>query len=626
MTNGFSEAYVKAAIDGEVARLASAQPGERNQTLFKCTAALASLGLRESEILRALRPSADAIGLRSSEILATVKSGVKAGHANPREVPSITTADKPAQISSNTKPMFVMGGDDGPPRRVTEVSRYVYRRAGSPVRIKIKYPSSFASWYRVVADGVDGWQSAKPAGYEPCPYIGAVDPFAPGLVGSCLYWPEGEKDCDTLGKAGLPALTFGGAGDGLPDGVGEFLRGHHVVILADNDPAGREHANKKAAVARVAALSVKILEFPELPLKGDVTDYLQTATVAELEVRVNAAPLWQPTPGMGAAMPRASWQSRIISADQLKQKVFKPIRYVLPGYIPEGLTIFAGKPKAGKSWLLYDVCVACAADRFVLGSIKPARGDVLYLALEDSQRRLKQRLDKLYPSESWPAELQLVTEWSRADAGGIADITAWCRSVPNPLLIVIDTLERFRPVSKPGPSAYAADYAALADLQKLSHEVGIAIVVIHHVRKMDADDPFDMVSGTNGLTGAADTILVVKKQSGNVTLYSRGRDIDEKETALQFNRSSCRWTILGEASEVHGSSERAAVLTAVSNAGPDGMSISEIMVATGRRDRNAVDQLLYKMHRDGDLTRVKRGIYAPGKIGKKERNDGQAAE
>ena len=625
MMNGHHHAYVQAAIDGEIARLASAQQGERNQTLFKCTAALASLGLREGEILRALKSPAEAIGLRGRELFATVKSGVKAGHANQRQVPNSTAADKPVRIITNTQPMFIAAGDDGPPRRITELRRHVYRRAGKPVRIKIKYPSSYANWYRVLAGG-DGWQSAKPVGYEPCPYIGAIDPFSPELVGSCLYWPEGEKDCDTLGYAGLPALTFGGAGDGLPDGAAEFLVGRDVVILTDNDSVGRDHARKKAAVAHAVALSVRVVEFPELPAKGDVTDYLQIASVAELELRVSTTPLWQPTPDMRTAAPRASWESRIISADQLKQKVFKPVRYVLPGYIPEGLTIFAGKPKAGKSWLLYDVCVACAADRFVLGTIKPAQGDVLYLALEDSQRRLKQRLEKFYPSEAWPAELKLVTEWPRADAGGVAEIAGWCRSVPNPLLVVIDTLERFRPASKPGPSAYAADYAALADLQKLSHELGIAIVVIHHVRKMDADDPFDMVSGTNGLTGAADTILVLKKQSGNVTLYSRGRDIDEKETALQFNRSSCRWTILGEASEVHGSGERAAVLTALTYAGPDGMSIPEIMVATGRRDRNAVDQLLFKMHRDGDVTRLKRGIYAPGKIGKKERNDGQPAE
>jgi hypothetical protein len=143
---------------------------------------------------------------------------------------------------------------------------------------------------------------------------------------------------------------------------------------------------------------------------------------------------------------------------------------------------------------------------------------------------------------------------------------------------------------------------------------------------MEADDPFDMVSGTNGLTGAADTILVLKRQAGNVTLYARGRDIEEKETACQFDKASCRWTLLGEAAEIHGSSHRAAILEAVSSAGENGMGISEIMIATGRRDRNALDQLLYKMQRDGDLIRPKRGIYAAGKNGKKERNEDQPAE
>jgi hypothetical protein len=194
------------------------------------------------------------------------------------------------------------------------------------------------------------------------------------------------------------------------------------------------------------------------------------------------------------------------------------------------------------------------------------------------------------------------------------------------VLVVIDTLERFRPPAKPGPSAYATDYAAISALHKLAHERGIAIVVVHHVRKMDAEDPFDMVSGTNGLTGAADTILVLKRHAGNITLYARGRDIEEKETACQFDKSSCRWTLLGDAHEVHGSSERAAIMAVMTNAGSDGLSIAEILVATGRRDRNAIDQLLFRMQRDGELTRIKRGVYALSKIGKKERNEGQTVD
>jgi hypothetical protein len=107
-----------------------------------------------------------------------------------------------------------------------------------------------------------------------------------------------------------------------------------------------------------------------------------------------------------------------------------------------------------------------------------------------------------------------------------------------------------------------------------------------------------------------------------VTLYARGRDIEEKETACEFNKHSCRWTLLGQAADVHGSGERAAILAAVREASAEGIHISEIMAATGRTDRNAVDQLLFKMQRSCDLARVKRGVYAdPGKIGKKERNE-----
>jgi len=290
------------------------------------------------------------------------------------------------------------------------------------------------------------------------------------------------------------------------------------------------------------------------------------------------------------------------------------------------VTLFVGKPKIGKSWLLLDVCVAAAAGRFALGSIKPSQGDVLYLALEDSKRRLKDRLHKICPESSVPGRLAFVTEWRRAGSGGVEDIAEWCDSVANPLLVVVDTLERFRPTTKPGSWQYSNDYAAISALQSLAHQRRLAVVIVHHVRKMEADDPFDMVSGTNGLAGAADTILVLKRHAGSVTLHARGRDIEEKATACEFNKASCRWTFVGDADEVQGSAERAAVLDALDPCGEEGMSIREIMVATGRRDRNALDQLLFKMRNDGEIERPKRGIYVSGKIGKKERNEDQATE
>jgi hypothetical protein len=640
MMNGHHHPYIQAAIDGEVARLASAQPGERNVTLFRSAVALASFQLREGEIIGHLKAVAESIGLRGSEFYSTVKSAVKTGHSNPRSVPangadglaSVLSRATPVQLpprqetsGAGTGPKFIPAGDEGVAKLHDEERRHVYRRGKAPVRIKIKRQGgAYSNWYRVVGEDGQGWQAEKPRGYVPCPYTGAFATFDADGGHDQLYWPEGEKDVDTLSAYGLPSFTFGGAGDGLPAGIDEYLCGRAIVVLADNDISGQAHAVKKAERAHLAgAASVRLIQFPELPPKGDVSDYLAGASVASLLSRVQET---APAVPKHSGRP-ANWKDAVISASDLKQKVFKPVRYLVPGYISEGVTIFAGKPKVGKSWLLYDVCVACAGDRFTLGDIKPSQGDVLYLALEDSQRRLKKRLEKLCPIGSWPGRLTLATQWKRADEGGLRDIEEWCSSVQQPVLIVVDTLEKFRPGAKFNTQQYSVDYAAITGLHNIAHERGVAIVVVHHVRKMEAEDPFDMVSGTNGLTGAADTILVLRKQSGNVTLHARGRDIEEKETACAFNKESCRWRLLGEAEAVHSSGERAAIIEALGIAESGQMQVSEIMVATGRRDRNAIDQLLFKMHRDKKVVRIKRGVYGlPGKIDKKERNDGDPAE
>ena len=109
-----------------------------------------------------------------------------------------------------------------------------------------------------------------------------------------------------------------------------------------------------------------------------------------------------------------------------------------------------------------------------------------------------------------------------------------------PVKLPFDTLAQFRKRVTSKTQGYADDYAAISDLRKLASKHNIAIVIVHHDRKVEADDVFDTVSGTLGLTGAADTILIMKRQAGSVTLYVRGRDIEESETALQFSKQTCR--------------------------------------------------------------------------------------
>jgi AAA domain len=306
------------------------------------------------------------------------------------------------------------------------------------------------------------------------------------------------------------------------------------------------------------------------------------------------------------------WRTKLIKASDLCDQQFPNLEYVVPGIFPEGVTLLASRPKLGKSWLLLQVgtAVATGVAALVLND-SPLDGDVLYLALEDNPRRLQRRLTKYFGRNrsTWPSRLIIVTEWKRLDQGGLEAIEAWCKSVSKPTLIMIDTLKKVRAPKRTGQSDYDADYEACQGLQKLAGTLGVAIIVAHHDRKMDAEDVFDTVSGTLGLTGGVDTIAVMKRRAGVVTLYVEGRDLAEPvEKAILFDRETCRWKVLGEAAEIQRSTERSRVRAVLATA-PDGMSSAEIRAAAGLNGRNAADLLLSRMVQDGEIERVKRGLY-----------------
>jgi RecA-family ATPase len=305
-----------------------------------------------------------------------------------------------------------------------------------------------------------------------------------------------------------------------------------------------------------------------------------------------------------------SWRDNVFTASALRTMTFKPINWVVPGIIPEGLTILAGKPKIGKSWLALDIALATGGDRFVLGNIKPEEGDVLYAALEDNKRRLWKRVRKIVAAAdaAWPDHLTLATQWRRLDHGGVTDIKEWAGTVLKPRLVILDTLAGVRPDRNARDSLYDGDYRALAELHAWANEAGIAVLVLHHTRKMEADDPIDTISGSLGLAGCADTSAILSRNSRGTTLYIRGRDVEEQEHAMLFNAETCRWTILGDAAEVLRSDSRGKILDALSEA-TDLMTPSDIVAATSLGRQN-VDQLLHRMHSDGEIIKRKRGFYA----------------
>jgi hypothetical protein len=202
----------------------------------------------------------------------------------------------------------------------------------------------------------------------------------------------------------------------------------------------------------------------------------------------HAKPVGAPPTGV-AVVP--AWREHAVSTDRLQAMTFDPITFAVPGLIPaEGVTLLCSKPKFGKSWLMLDLAIAATADRYVLGERKPMQGDVLYLALEDSLRRLQGRMTKLLPTFTgkWPPGLTVATQWRRVDQGGLDDIRDWVdaarKSGRRVAFIAIDVLAKVRPVQKGSKPIYEADYEALTGLHKLAIELGVAIVVVHHTRKM----------------------------------------------------------------------------------------------------------------------------------------------
>lgn len=241
------------------------------------------------------------------------------------------------------------------------------------------------------------------------------------------------------------------------------------------------------------------------------------------------------------------------TADQLMATEFPAPRWAVPGLLAEGVSLLAGPPKVGKSWLSLGLALSVAGAGKALGTIATEHGDVLYLALEDTPRRLKNRMAKVLGDEPAPARLSIATTWPALTDGGDVWISTWLDKNPDARLIVIDVLARIRGTTPPGLSAYDADYAAITGIKRIADQRGIAVVLVHHVRKMGSDDFLTEVSGTNGLAGASDAVLVLKRSRGEAdgVLHITGRDVDEAEYALRFIKESGAWVLLDGPPEEH---------------------------------------------------------------------------
>jgi hypothetical protein len=317
----------------------------------------------------------------------------------------------------------------------------------------------------------------------------------------------------------------------------------------------------------------------------------------------------------GAQAPR-EWRKNAppttMSATELMRLELPAVKWAVPGVLPEGVTILAGKPKMGKSWLGLGLCVSVAAGGRALGKIGVERGGALYLGLEDRERRLQKRLRKILGERDVPHDLDVAWEWPQLDHDGVEALDSWLEAHPDTRLVVIDTLKKIRPRDGQSRSVYDLDYEALEPLLPLAAEFGVAILVVHHLRKLEAGDPFDMISGSTGLTGGVDGALVLKRDRGkqDATLAVDGRDIEEpSELALRWDADIASWSLMGDAEEYRMSEERRGIVDLLRRVG-EPLGPKDIAQVLGR-NYGAVRVMLSEMVKDGLLASPSRGKYIP---------------
>jgi hypothetical protein len=288
------------------------------------------------------------------------------------------------------------------------------------------------------------------------------------------------------------------------------------------------------------------------------------------------------------------YMPRVFSAAELQQMEFKEPTFVIPGILPTGLSLLVGKPKIGKSYLLLNFALALSIGGRVIGQVDVEKIGVLYLSLEDRNQRLHARINELYPYDAWPKEFYMCTTWPRTSEGGLDQLRGWLSEHLEVKLVLIDTLAKIRGGQKRNASAYDEDYQEMGAIKDIADSMAVSILVCHHDRKMGAEDPLDAVSGTTGIAGSADTVLMLRREprSGNATLYIRGRDIEEKELAFKRDPSG-GWLLLGDAGEYSRSPEQLAVIELLRRSdGP--MSPAEIAKELKKKP-DAVQKLLGKL-------------------------------
>ena len=231
-----------------------------------------------------------------------------------------------------------------------------------------------------------------------------------------------------------------------------------------------------------------------------------------------------------------------VSMTELYDTVYENRPPIVDSLLYSGLYLFVGSPKIGKSFLMAQLAYHISTGT-PIWNYKVSKGTVLYLALEDDYSRLQKRLYQMFGTDS-ADNLYLSVSASQLNDGLDKQLESFIMKHADTKLIIIDTLQKVREVSS--DYSYSNDYEIISRLKRFADNNKICMILVHHTRKQKSDDSFDMISGTNGLLGAADGAFVLQKEkrtANAATLEISGRDQQDQKLYLNRNPDNLIWEL-----------------------------------------------------------------------------------
>ncbi|MEI7636104.1 MAG: AAA family ATPase [Syntrophus sp. (in: bacteria)] len=297
-----------------------------------------------------------------------------------------------------------------------------------------------------------------------------------------------------------------------------------------------------------------------------------------------------------------------ITDSELLAKDIPPVDYIVDGLLPAtGLAVIGGKPKDGKTIMMTDLSLAMSGGGRFLGTFEVSQGEVLYLALEDTERRMKDRIKKMLPDCPPSGRIHFAFTWDDNGHGAFGNLSKWLDSHKNVKTVIIDTLSRFSPVSI--RSQYGKQYEKFGELKKMADSHNILILVVHHLRKTKSADSFDMLYGGSGLAAAADTIWILQRARGEdfAKLIVSGRDIADTELCLMLDKTLLTWFIVDPITADLIGQELLRVFNILVMKG-ETMTLEDLSIATGLK-KPVLVKYLKKLIDYGYVDKVSYGHY-----------------